>query len=93
MIIWRLLASMEITIWLCILGTAPFAAIGFISYQSMTMEKIIYEVFQSLHLKKTELIDKPFNLYYELVKQIIKKQIKENMTRNVKKSKQIQAEK
>ncbi len=48
--------GMEITSWLCILGAAPFAAIGFISYQSMTMEKIIYEAFRSLLLKKTELI-------------------------------------
>lgn len=85
--------GMEITSWLCILGAAPFAAIGFISYQSMTMEKIIYEAFRSLLLKKTELIDKPFNLYYELVKPIIKKQIKENTKRNVKKSKQIQTAK
>lgn len=79
--------GMEITSWLCILGAAPFAAIGFISYQSMTMEKIIYEAFRSLLLKKTELIDKPFNLYYELAKPIIRKQIKENTKRNVKKSK------
>ena len=79
--------GMEITSWLCILGAAPFAAIGFISYQSMTMEKILYEAFRSLLLKKTELIDKPFNLYYELAKPIIKKQIKENTKRNVKKSK------
>lgn len=85
--------GMEITSWLCILGAAPFAAIGFISYQSMTMEKIIYEAFRSLLLRKTELIDKPFNLYYELVKPIIKKQIKENTKRNVKKSKQIQTSK
>lgn len=84
---------MEITSWLSILGAPTFAAIGFISYQSMTMEKIIYEAFRSLLLKKTELTDKPFNLYYELVKPIIKKKIKENMTRNVNKSKQIQTAK
>ena len=79
--------GMEITSWFCILGAAPFAAIGFISYQSMTMEKILYEAFRSLLLKKTELIDKPFNLYYETAKPIIRKQIKENTKRNVKKSK------
>lgn len=84
--------GMEITIWLCILGAAPFAAIGFISYQSMTMEKILYEAFRSLLLKKTKLIDKPFNLYYELAKSIIRKQIK-NTKRNVKKSKLIQTSK
>lgn len=81
--------GMEITSWFCILGAAPFAAIGFINYQSMTMEKIIYEAFRSMILKKTKLIDMPFNLYYELAKPVIKKQIKENVKRNVKNTKQV----
>ena len=59
----------------------------------MTMEKIIYEAFRSMILKKTKLIDMPFNLYYELAKPIIKKQIKENVKRNVKNTKQIQTTK
>ena len=58
--------GMETTSWLCMLGAAPFASIGFITYQSMTMEKIVLEFFKSLLLKRTELIDKPINLYYEL---------------------------
>lgn len=77
--------GMETTSWLCMLGVAPFASIGFITYQSMTMEKIVIEFFKSILLKKTELIDKPINLYYELAKPIIEKSKKEELKRNAKK--------
>lgn len=82
--------GMETTSWLCMLGAAPFASIGFITYQSMTMEKIVSEFFKSLLLKRTELIDKPINLYYELAKPIIEKSKKEELKRNAKKFIKIQ---
>ena len=82
--------GMETTSWLCMLGAAPFASIGFITYQSMTMEKIVLEFFKSLLLKRTELIDKPINLYYELAKTIIEKSKKEELKRNAKKFIKIQ---
>lgn len=82
--------GMETTSWLCMLGAAPFASIGFITYQSMTMEKIVLELFKSLLLKRTELIDKPINLYYELAKPIIEKSKKEELKRNAKKFIKIQ---
>ena len=37
----------ETTSWLCMLGAAPFASIGFITYQSMTQENS--KVFDSLN--------------------------------------------
>lgn len=82
--------GMETTSWLCILGAAPFASIGFITYQSMTMEKIALVFFKSILLKRTELIDKPINLYYELAKPIIEKSKKEELKRNAKKFIKIQ---
>lgn len=82
--------GMETTSWLCMLGAAPFASIGFITYQSMTMEKTVLEFFKSLLLKRTELIDKPINLYYELAKPIIEKSKKEELKRNAKKFIKIQ---
>lgn len=82
--------GMDTTSWLCMLGAAPFASIGFITYQSMTMEKIVLEFFKSLLLKRTELIDKPINLYYELAKPIIEKSKKEELKRNAKKFIKIQ---
>ena len=82
--------GMETTSWLCMLGAIPFTSIGFITYQSMTMEKIIIEFFKSVLLKHTELIDKPINLYYELAKPIIERSKKEELKRNAKKFIKIQ---
>lgn len=82
--------GMETTSWLCILGAAPFASIGFITYQSMTMEKIVLVFFKSILLKRNELIDKPINLYYELAKPIIERSKKEELKRNAKKFIKIQ---
>ena len=82
--------GMETTSWLCMLGAVPFASIGFITYQSMTMEKIVLEFFKSILLKRTELLDKPINLYYELAKPIIERSKKEELKRNAKKFIKIQ---
>ena len=67
----------EITSWLCILGALPFAALGFISFQSMNAEDIFMCAVRSIVLTKTNLISKPFNLYYECSKNKIEKDIKE----------------
>ena len=66
--------GMEITSWLCMLGAAPFASLGFITYQNMNAEQIIMTAWHSFLLSKTDLIYKPFNLYQELFKDIFEKQ-------------------
>lgn len=58
--------GMEITSWLCMLGAAPFASLGFIAYQSMNAEQIAINAWRSFLLSHKDLIDKPFNLYYEM---------------------------
>lgn len=75
----------EITSWLCVLGTLPFALLGFITYQSMNAEEIIITAWRSFLLSKTDLISKPFNLYYEMYKGIIDKDKKEALKRDDKK--------
>ena len=35
-------AGMETVSWMCILGAAPFAALGFISYHGMTARQMIF---------------------------------------------------
>ena len=35
-------AGMETVSWMCILGAAPFAALGFISYHGMTAERFLW---------------------------------------------------
>lgn len=60
----------ELTSWICILISLPFAALGFITFQGMTFEKIVVVAFYSFFLNKAELISKPINIYYEMTKDI-----------------------
>lgn len=57
------LLGMEITSWLCMLGAAPFAALGFIRFQGMYAEEFLQTAIHSLLLSHTDLLNKPFNLY------------------------------
>ena len=75
----------EITSWLCILGALPFALLGFITYQSMNAEDILVTAWRSFLLSRTNLISKPFNLYYEISKPIIEKHKKEALKKDDKK--------
>lgn len=54
--------------WICILGAAPFAALGFIKYNGMNLEKFIAAYIKSEILTPRHLTFKPVNFYYELVK-------------------------
>lgn len=77
--------GMETTSWLCMLGAAPFASLGFITFQKMNAEQILITAWHSFLLSNKNLIDKPFNLYYEMFKDIFDKQIKEALGKNYKK--------
>ena len=67
----------ETVSWVCILGAAPFAVIGFVSYHGMPAEKFLWVWFRSEILELKQLCFKPNNLYYELMKDTIAKQEKE----------------
>ena len=60
--------GIETLSWLCILGAAPFAAIGFIKYNGMNAEEFIVVYIRSEFLTPKELTFKPTNFYYELLK-------------------------
>ena len=77
--------GMETTSWLCMLGAAPFASLGFITFQKMNAEQILITAWHSFLLSNRNLIDKPFNLYYEMFKNVFDKQIKEELGKNDKK--------
>lgn len=77
--------GMEITSWLCMIGAAPFASLGFINFQKMSAEEILVTAFQSLLLSSKNLIDQPFNLYHEMFKETFNRQIKEALNKNDKK--------
>lgn len=66
--VFRPFFGIETLSWLCILGAAPFAAIGFIKYNGMNAEEFIMAYIQSEFLTKKELTFVPENYYYELLK-------------------------
>ncbi len=67
----------ETVSWVCILGAAPFAVMGFVSYHGMPAEKFIWVWFRSEVLEPKQFCFKPNNLYYELLKDTIAKHEKE----------------
>ena len=54
--------------WMCILGAAPFAALGFIKYNGMTAEKFVWAWFKSEFLMPKKLTFRSTNTYYEMMK-------------------------
>ena len=60
--------GIETLSWLCILGAAPFAAIGFIKYNGMNAEEFLLSYIRSEFLTPKELVFNPTNYYYEILK-------------------------
>ena len=58
----------ETVSWMCILGAAPFAALGFIKYNGMTAEKFVWAWFKSEFLMPKKLTFRSTNTYYEMMK-------------------------
>jgi len=58
----------ETVSWMCILGAAPFAALGFIKYHGMTAEQFIWAWVKSEFLIPKRLVFQPENIYYEILK-------------------------
>lgn len=58
----------ETVSWMCILGAAPFAALGFITYHGMTAEQSLWAWLRSELLEPKELRFESSNLYYEALK-------------------------
>lgn len=60
--------GIETLSWLCILGAAPFAAIGFIKYNGMNAEEFFLAYIRSKFLTSKKLTFISTNMYYELLK-------------------------
>lgn len=57
--------GMETLSWVCVLGAAPFATIGFIHYNGMPTEKFIWAWIKSEILMPKKLMFRAVNFYYE----------------------------
>ena len=76
------MVGMETVSWMCILGAAPFAAMGFISYHGMTAEQFLWAWLRSEMLEPKEIHFEPVNLYYELLRDCIEKSEKGGVDRH-----------
>lgn len=72
----------ETVSWMCILGAAPFAALGFIKYHGMTAEQFLWAYIKSEFLMPKKLAFYPTNIYYEAMKTIISNHEKEEYKRH-----------
>ena len=72
----------ETVSWVCVLGAAPFAALGFFTYHGMTAEQFIWAWLRSEVLEPRELRFESSTLYYDLLKPSIDKWEKEEYKRH-----------
>ncbi len=77
----------ETVSWMCILGAAPFAAVGFIKYNGMTAEQFAWAWIKSQILMPKRLTFTPHNIYYDILKDVIQNQEKEGVKNNDKNTK------
>ena len=74
-------AGTETVSWVCILGAAPFAALGFITYNGMTAEKFICAWLKSEIIEPKQVVFRSEPTYYKALKENIEKNEKEEFNR------------
>ena len=70
-------AGTETVSWVCMLGAAPFAALGFITYNGMTAEKFIWAWLKSEMIEPKHVVFRSEPTYYKALKENIEKKEKE----------------
>lgn len=70
-------AGMETVSWMCILGAAPFAEMGFITYHGMTAEQFLVAWLRSEMIEPREIRFESNNYYYEAMRDLISSHEKE----------------
>ena len=73
--------GIETLSWICILGAAPFAVLGFVKYNGMTAEKFIIAFIRSEFLTLKTLTFKSKNIYAEMFKPTIEKNLKQGLVK------------
>lgn len=58
--------------WVCIVGAAPFAAIGFLKWHGMTAEQFVWAWVKSEVLTPKNLVPKHENLYHDAITHPVK---------------------
>ena len=64
--------GLETVSWMCILGAAPFAALGFITYHGMTAEQFLWVWLRSELIEPRFLRSEPVhNIYYDALSSVV----------------------
>ena len=74
--------TLEVVSWVCILGAAPFAVLGFVRYNGMPAEKFIRAWIVSEVLTPKKLVFRNTNTYYEVLRPGIEKREKEGLKKH-----------
>jgi len=72
----------ETVSWMCILGAAPFAALGFIKYHGMTAEQFSWAYLKSEFLIPRKLTFYATNIYFEALKPALANHVKKEYMRH-----------
>ena len=73
--------GIETLSWICILGAAPFAVLGFVKYNGMTAEKFIVAFIKSEFITPKRLTFKSRNIYAEVFKPTIERNLKNGLVK------------
>ena len=80
--------GIETLSWVCILGAAPFAVLGFVKYNGMTAEKFIVAFIKSEFITPKRLTFKSKNIYAEDFKPTIERNLKNGLVKPKHKNKE-----
>lgn len=80
--------GLETLSWMCILGAAPFAVLGFVKYNGMTAEKFIIAFLKSEFIIPKKLTFKAKNIYAEMFRPTIERKLKQGILKPQKKNKE-----
>ena len=78
--------GVETVSWMCVLGAAPFAILGFVNYHGLNAEQLLWAWLKSEIIEPKKLIFESSTLYYDVLKENITKREKEAMKSNDKNS-------
>lgn len=63
--------GLEVATWVCVLGVAPFAALGFLRYNGMPAEQVFIAWVRTKWINPRKYLSQPASYYYEAMEESI----------------------
>lgn len=63
--------GLEVATWVCVLGVAPFAALGFLKYNGMPAEQVFIAWVRTKWINPRKYLSQPSSYYYEAMEESI----------------------